>query len=166
EKRNVLFAEAQALLDEGKLDEAKAKEQEIKDLDAKYDEIATARANMQALSATPVVKPLENMGTNVSGGISLGGVATNHNVTNEKEVYRVAFAKAMLGQRLTTEEQAVLDKVNEEFRRTNAATQTTSEAALLIPETIRDGIWREMGELHPILADLEMTFVPGDFTII
>lgn len=166
EKRNALLAEAQALLDEGKLDEAKAKEQEIKDLDAKYDEIAKARANMQALNANPVVKPLENLGTNVAGGTSLGGVATNHNVTDEKEVYRVAFAKAMLGQRLTTEEQAVLDKVNEEFRRTNAATQTTSEAALLIPETIRDGIWREMGELHPILADLQMTFVPGDFTII
>jgi HK97 family phage major capsid protein len=168
EKRNALFAEAQALLDEGKLDEAKAKEQEIKDLDAKYDEIAKARANMQALNASPVVKPLENLGANVAGGTSLGGVATNHNVTDEKEVYRVAFAKAMLGQRLTTEEQVVLDKVNEEFRRTNVAMQTTSEAALLIPETVREGIWREMGELHPIIADLKdaMTFVPGDFTII
>src|SRR5690606_14599598 len=61
----------------------------------------------------------------------------------------------------------VLDKVNDDFRRTNEAVmQTTSEAALLIPETIRDGIWREMGELHPVLADLQMTFVPGDFTII
>ena len=167
EKRNALFAEAQALLDEGKLDEAKAKEQEIKDLDAKYDEIATARANMQALNDNPVVKPLENLGTNVVGGTSLGGVATNDNTVDEKEVYKTAFAKAMMGQRLTAEERTVLDKVNDDFRRTNqAAMQTTSEAALLIPETIRDGIWREMGELHPILADLQMTFVPGDFTII
>ena len=170
EKRNVLFAEAQALLDEGRLDEAKAKEQEIKDLDAKYDEIATARANMQALNANPVVKPLENLGMNVAGGTSLGGVATNDNTVDEKEVYKVAFAKAMMGQRLTAEERAVLDKVNDDFRRTNEAvmqtTSGTSGAALLIPETIRDGIWREMGELHPILADLQMTFVPGDFTII
>lgn len=167
EKRNALLAEAQALLDEGKLDEAKAKEQEIKDLDAKYDEIAKARANMQALNASPVVKPLENLGTNVAGGTSLGGVTSDHNAVDEKEVYKTAFAKAMLGQRLTAEERAVLDKVNDDFRRTNEAVmQTTSEAALLIPETIRDGIWREMGELHPILADLQMTFVPGDFTII
>lgn len=167
EKRNALFAEAQALLDEGKLDEAKAKEQEIKDLDAKYDEIAKARANMQALSASPVLKPLEGLGTNMTGGTSLGGVTSDHNAVDEKEVYKTAFAKAMLGQRLTAEERAILDKVNDDFRRTNGAVmQTTSEAALLIPETIRDGIWREMGELHPILADLQMTFVPGDFTII
>lgn len=167
EKRNALFNEAQALLDEGKLDEAKAKEQEIKDLDAKYDEIAKARANMQALNASPVVKPLENLGANVAGGTSLGSVASDHNVVDEKEVYKTAFAKAMMGQRLTAEERAVLDKVNDDFRRTNEAVmQTTSEAALLIPETVREGIWREMGELHPILADLEMTFVPGDFTII
>lgn len=168
EKRNALFNEAQALLDEGKLDEAKAKEEEIKNLDAKYDEIAKARANMQALNASPVVKPLENLGTHVpGGGTTVGSVDTTPTVTDEAEVYRVAFAKAMLGQRLTADEQTVVDKVNADFRRSNEAVmQTTSEAALLIPETVREGIWREMGELHPILADLEMTFVPGDFTII
>ena len=83
EKRNALFAEAQALLDEGKLDEAKAKEQEIKDLDAKYDEIAKARANMQALNARPVVKPLENLGVNVSG-TSLEAVDATTNAVDEK----------------------------------------------------------------------------------
>lgn len=167
EKRNALFTEAQVFLDEGKLKEAKAKEEEIKKLDAQYDEVAKARANMQALNASPVVKPLENLGVNVSGGTSLEAVDAIPKVTDEAEVYRVAFAKSMLGQRLTADEQTVVDKVNADFRRSNEAVmQTTSEAALLIPETVREGIWREMGELHPILADLEMTFVPGDFTII
>ena len=166
EKRNALFNEAQALLDEGKLDEVKAKEQEIKELDAKYDEIAKARANKQALNSSPVVKPLENLGTQVVGGVPVEEVNTASNAVDEKEVYKTAFAKTLMGRRLTANEQAVVDKFNEDFRKMNAATQTTDEAALLIPETIRDGIWREMGELHPIIGDLDMTFVPGDFTII
>ena len=49
EKRNSLTAEADNLIDEGKIDEANAKMDEIKALDAKWDESAKAQADLRAL---------------------------------------------------------------------------------------------------------------------
>lgn len=68
-KRKVLLDEAEALLNEGKLEDFAAKEQEIKDLDAKYEEIAKAQANMNALKDSAVVPPdiLDNTGRVVVG---------------------------------------------------------------------------------------------------
>jgi HK97 family phage major capsid protein len=171
EKRNALLAEAQAFLNEGKLDEYRAKEQEIKDLDNQFDEIAKAQANMNALKGNAVVTDVTNLGVQPSGTTSSGQVATlAPQVTNEQEQYRIAFAKTMMGQKLTTEEQTLVDKVNAEFRKSNASvTQTAANHAILIPETVRDQIWKEIGEAHPILGDLgqgAFTFVPGDLTII
>ena len=40
EKRKQLLDEANALIEEGKLQEATAKMQEVKDLDAKHEEVA------------------------------------------------------------------------------------------------------------------------------
>lgn len=52
EKRNALVAKAQKLIDEGKITDANAVMQEIRDLDAQHDESATATANLAALSNT------------------------------------------------------------------------------------------------------------------
>lgn len=52
EKRNALVAKAQKLIDEGKITDANAVMQEIRDLDAQHDESATAAANLAALSNT------------------------------------------------------------------------------------------------------------------
>jgi len=53
--------------------------------------------------------------------------------------------------------------VNKDVRN---ALQTTSTHPVLIPETVRSQIWKEAGELYPILGDTRMTFVPGDLTIL
>lgn len=55
-KRNKLLEEAEKLLDEGKVDEYKEKEQEIKDLDAKFEKVSKAQANMNALKDSAPVK--------------------------------------------------------------------------------------------------------------
>lgn len=52
EKRNALVAKAQKLIDEGKITDANAVMQEIRDLDAQHEESATAAANLAALSNT------------------------------------------------------------------------------------------------------------------
>ena len=48
-QRNELIERAQSLLNEGKIEEFNAVKKEIEDLDNKYEEAATAQANLNAL---------------------------------------------------------------------------------------------------------------------
>lgn len=62
-KRKALLGEAEALLNEGKLEEASAKMKEVDDLDAKFEEITKAQANMNALKdkvAATAVQDMQN----------------------------------------------------------------------------------------------------------
>ncbi|MGG3920693.1 phage major capsid protein [Geobacillus thermodenitrificans] len=159
-KRKALLEAAEKALNEGKLDEFEAKEKEIKDLDEKFEAFAKAQANMNALKdKQPAAVAIE-----MAAGEN-GVVATTKPVEakDEKEVYLRAWAKEMMGQPLAEQEKVVFDKFNADIRN---ATQTAATHAILIPETVREGIWREAGELYPILGDVRMTFVPGDLTII
>lgn len=160
EKRKALLGEAENLLKEGKLEEFEAKEQEIKDLDDQFEKLAKARANMDALKEPIVADSVANMSRGDDG------VLATHNTTtfkNDQEIYLNAWAKNMMGMTLEGEEKQVFDKVNNEYRN---QVQTAQEHVVLIPETVRDGIWKEAGELYPILGDVRMTFVPGDLTIL
>lgn len=60
-KRKALLGEAEALLNEGKLEEFAAKEQEINDLDAKFEEIAKGQANMNALKDKVTARDVQDM---------------------------------------------------------------------------------------------------------
>lgn len=163
EKRTALLGEAQALLDEGKLDEYKAKENEIKELDAKFDAIAKAQANMNALAGNAVVADLTNLGVQVNGATSAGAIGVGAGTkTDEATQYRTAFAKHLMGMPMAKEESEVFDRINTEFRNT---VQTAATHTVLVPETVKAGIWKEIGEAHPILDDMAMTFVQGDLTI-
>lgn len=155
-KRTALLAEAEALLNEGKLQEFEAKEQEIKDLDTQYEAIARAQANMNALKENPIANVAVNITKNAT-------VDFNAQQQDEKEVYLNAWAKVMMGQSLSDSEKTIFDSVNDKFRN---SVQTAAEHAVLIPETVRDQIWKEAAELYPILGDVRMTFVPGDLTIL
>lgn len=159
-KRNELLTKAEAFLNEGKLEEFEAKEKEIKELDAKFERLAKAQANMNALKGPTISDSI----VTITEG-ETGVIAKNEpmKMRDEKDLYLNAWAKNMMGMRLDGEEKEIFDKVNEDFRN---QVQTTQEHAVLIPETVRDGIWREAGELHPILGDVRMTFVPGDLTIL
>ena len=60
EKRNSLMNEAQALLDQGQVEEAQEKMDEVRDLDEKWDGIAQAQADFNALNTEP--KPVNVFG--------------------------------------------------------------------------------------------------------
>ncbi|MED3026150.1 MULTISPECIES: phage major capsid protein [Bacillus cereus group] len=77
--------------------------------------------------------------------------------------YLNAWAKVMMGQKINGDEELIFDKVNSEFKN---ATQTAATHAVVIPETVASDIWKEAEDLFPILRDVNMTYVPGDFTII
>ena len=159
-KRKALLEAAEKALNEGKLNEFEAKEKEIKDLDEEFEAFAKAQANMNALKdKQPAAVAIE-----MSAGDD-GVVATTKPVEakDEKEVYLRAWAKEMMGMQLDKDEQTVFDRFNADVK---GAAQTAAQHAVLIPETVRDGIWREAQELFPILGDVNLTFVPGDLTII
>lgn len=159
-KRNELLMEAETFLNEGKLEEFEAKEKEIKELDAKFEQLAKAQANMNALKEPSIS---DSIVTITKGENEVIAKNEPMKTRDEKELYLNAWAKNMMGMRLDGEEKEIFNRVNEDFRN---QLQTTQEHAVLIPETVRDGIWREAGELHPILGDVRMTFVPGDLTIL
>lgn len=160
EKRKALLGEAENLLNEGKLEEFEAKEQEIKDLDDQFEKLAKARANMDALKEPTLVAQVADMS---KGDDEVMAKFDTKTVQNESEVYLNAWAKNMMGLSLEGDEKTVFDKVNNEYKN---QVQTAQEHVVLIPETVRDGIWKEAGELYPILGDVRMTFVPGDLTIL
>jgi HK97 family phage major capsid protein len=159
-KRKTLLDEAEKLLNEGKLEEFKAKEKEIKDLDEQFEAFAKAQANINALKDKTVVDVAVDMTIQDNGVVAS---TKPIEVKDEKQVYLNAWAKEMMGQPLAEQEKMIFDKFNADIRN---ATQTVATHAILIPETVSEGIWKEAGELFPILGDVRMTFVPGDLTII
>ena len=71
ELRNGLYTEAENLINEGKLEEGKAKMKEITDLDNKFEKEATELANLAALKDNAKVSlangaPINNLGGNIS----------------------------------------------------------------------------------------------------
>ena len=162
-KRNQMIVEAENFLEEGKVKEAEAKMKEVEELDQTFEDSAKAQANLNALRGNGVVKNISSLTASVIPQGILGSTGLGSMVKDEKEVYNTAFMKTLMGTTLNSEELNVFNSVNDKFRN---ATQTTEEHQVLIPETIKEGIWKEIGELHPIFADVRPTYVKGDLTII
>lgn len=161
EKREALLNEAQALINEGKLEEAKAKQAEVTNLDNEYQDIITARANLNALAGAPVAEAIENKSVNVSGARTVDVVSEP--AENEAEVYLHAWAADMQGRSMTAQEKSVFDKVNAEFN--NAYNHDTTNTAVLIPETVAAGIWKRAEEMYPLYADARKYNVRGKLVI-
>lgn len=159
-QRKALLDEAEALIGEGKTDEANAKMTEVETLDNKWEEVKLASANMNALKDKTVATNLENESVVADGKVieSMGNV-----VIDEKKQYENAWAKVMQGKKLENDEQTVFDKVNTEF--SNTYTHDTGNTAILIPETVTAGIWKRATESYPLLADAKKFNVKGTLTI-
>ncbi|MBU2703883.1 HK97 family phage major capsid protein [Sporomusaceae bacterium BoRhaA] len=165
QKRNELLAKAESLLGEGKIEEAKTARAEIEQLDTDFENATKEMANLAAVKGNPVVVDIVNKSVPVVDPKPVSNAAplAETKPVNEMETYRNAFAKNMMGMPLAKEEAEVFDRINDDFRN---ATQTAATHTVLIPETVKAGIWQEIGEQHPIVGDMAMTFVNGDLTII
>ena len=149
ETRAALMAEAKALVDEGKLEEFEAKKAEVEALDAKFDAEAKAEANLAALDKGVRVDPK-------------AVVAAEQKDTEEvaaSNEYRRAFLKSMMHKELDADEAGAFNLIN--------ATQTAATHSALIPTTMMQNIWEEMGQLHPVIADSapSRTYVKGKVSI-
>lgn len=159
-KRKQLLDEAQALIDEGKTEEAEAKMQEVGALDEKWDAIAQAQANLNALNSDP--KPRNPFGTE-GDAMNLGASKTSENPKEDawaSETYKNAWAKKLMNLGLTDEEEKAYRLVNEAY------THTTGNTSIVIPKTVTNGIWEEAGELYPYFGDVSKTYVNGVLSMI
>lgn len=160
-KRNQMMVEAENLLEEGKVKEAEAKMKEVEGLDQTFEDAAKAQANLNALRGNAVVTDISNMSSNVHVVATAEAMTTTPVAKDDKKLYNTAFMKTLMGTPLNTDEINVFNSVNKKFRN---ETQTTEQHQILIPETIADGIWKEIGDLHPIYGDIRSTNIKGELT--
>lgn len=124
--RKKLMDEAQALIDAGEAEKAQAKMDEVSALDAKWDAIAQAAANFNALNKEPelasVVPINDKTGDNEPGEKVLDVWAS--------ENYLNAWAKTLQGKTLTDKESEAYTFVNEAY------THTTKNTGIVIPKTV------------------------------
>lgn len=172
-KRNALQAQAQGLIDAGKVEEANAKMEEIRALDAEWDGIAKAQANMRALEGearalnvqglTDAHAPQGGQASEkaaMGGGVPAEGAAGGQGAGYRSEAYKNAWAKRMMGAAMTQQEEECYRMVNEAF------THTTKNTGEIIPESVAQGIWQEVGEIYPYWNDVSKTYVKGTLTLV
>lgn len=92
-QRQTIVDEAQACITGGKLEDAAAKTQAIKDLDAKFEAEGKVQANLNALSGTPKIVDIAGAGVPVTGKVVETTLTAADPVDIHDSIeYRKAFA--------------------------------------------------------------------------
>ena len=157
-KRAELLAKMKAAIEAEDVAVAQATNEEIEALDAKFKALATAQANFAALNGMdrPATVPEIPAALN-SAGIPAAKPAEDPKADDEK-MYVNAFAHYMMGDKLSADEEKIFAAKN--------ATTTAKENYVVVPTTVRDGIWHEMEERHPVIAATVRTHIKGDVDIL
>lgn len=149
-KRSELLLNAEALINEGKIEEFNAIEIQVKDLDNEIEAAKLANANLKALQENKVVLDLENKSIQVEGAKQMENIQTN--VLPNEVVYTNAFAKTLMGQELTSQENSVFMEMNN---------HTTLNSGVMIPTTTLNEIITEIEAQAPFFADARKFQVTG-----
>ena len=153
EMRNGLYNEAENLINEGKIDEGNAKMQEIKDLDTKFENEATAMANLNALNKVPTVTNIQKMSKQVEKGSVIDSTSNEEeNFTNS-----IDYRKAFMNYVITGEKGAAL-------KNADANTKTT-DVGVAIPETVLSRIVEKMEATGMILPLVTRTAYKGGIKV-
>ena len=153
-QRQGLIDKATALVNDGKLDEAKAVKDDINLMDTEYETYAQAMADIEALNNKVSVRDLSNIKTqNVSGQVAgnIGNVSDD-NFTNSVE-YRTAFMNNVM-------RGAAMPK----FQNTDQNTLTT-DVGTVIPEVLVSKIIAKAETVGQIYAKVTKTHYKGGVTI-
>ncbi len=151
-KRNELIAKAQTLLEAQSIEECQNVQAEIKMLDTNFENACKEAANITALKDLKIAR-----------GANVEVENFEINPQSESKLYEDVFAKFLMNVELNADEQACFDKFNV---KNAAGMQTKEEHTILVPETVREQIWQEIGESHPILNSLAITYINSDLSII
>lgn len=168
EQRQALMNELQALIDSGASDEEyTAKKAEVEALDQKWAAICQRQADLNALSdsqSTVNVQALAGVSTEGTAPVASANMAPAAAAQDDpaslfaSQEYVNAWAKSMMGKKLTDNEQELV-------RMVNAYTHTTENTGIVIPETVASGIWDMVEEMYPLWADVQKTYVKGNYTV-
>ena len=159
-QRDALMKEVNDLIENGDIDGANAKMDEVKELDDKITAAVTAKKNMDALSAAaPAVDITDRSapaaGAVPEGSVKLDGSAKDGNIEDKEAKYEAAWAKWAMGT-ATPEDNAVIKAYN--------AALTTETTGVVIPTTLARGILDDVEKAFPYYADTAKTFVTGAVT--
>lgn len=138
-KRNALIAEAQELLDAGKVAEAAEKRAQVERLDEEFEVAAAETANLNALANIQPPAPFSTR-ENMAG-----------DPENKEAVYRVAFFKRLQGKELSPEE-------------LTAYSSGASSAGAVIPTQTAEEIITKLKERAPLLQEITLLQVQGNVT--
>lgn len=166
--RKALMDEAQGLIDQGEAEKAQAKMEEVQALDNKWDAIAQAQANFDALNNEPVAaNPFVTDGESANFG-AYAGAGANASLGADSEIikawegdsYKNAWAKTMMNLPMNAAEKEAFALVNEAY------THTTGNTGVVIPKTVSAGIWEKAGKLYPYFEDISKTYINGVLAMI
>lgn len=138
-KRNTLIAEAQELLDAGKVAEAAEKRAQVERLDEEFEVAAAETANLNALANIQPPAPFSAR-ENMAG-----------DPENKEAIYRVAFFKRLQGKELSPEEMT-------------AYSSGASSAGAVIPTQTAEEIITKLKERAPLLQEITLLQVQGNVT--
>lgn len=151
ELRAGLIAEAQNLIDEGKLEEGTAKMDEVKELDNKYEAYAEMQANLNALNNLPAGSVLS---------AAMGAGRTEQLIPEltddmyDTVEYRKAFMNNVVGG----------EPIPAKFTNADANTKTT-DVGSVIPTTIMNRIVEKLESVGKIYNKVTKTFYKGGLSI-
>ena len=153
-KRMLLMNEAQQLLDNGDIENADTKMAEVKELDDKFEAIAKAQANLNAING--VVVAANSMTSQMASGTQMTTEQTYANKTDmyNSEEYRKAFmAKVISGTAIPAK-----------FLNTDAQT-VTSEVTSVIPSVLIQKIYSKLENVGKFFAMATKTNIKGGVTV-
>lgn len=147
-QRDALIDAAEKLLNEGKMEDYKAKVEEVKELDADFETWAEAQANIVAMKGA--VKPPFSAGARdaVIDAVNLGGQAE----TDGELEYRKQFMDF------------VMNKTPVSMKNANETT-TAGDVGTVIPTTIINRIVQRMEQNGNILNKIAKTYYRGGVSI-
>lgn len=164
-ERKKLNDEAQNLIDAGKFDESEEKVKSMKALDDRWDAQTRAEANLRAMEGNQRKINMQDITGQQASEVKNDFVGMAPEAMRKEDLYKSedytnAWAKIMMGQQLTADEDKTFRLVNEAY------THTTENTPVVVPNTVSTRIWKEIGDMYPYWNDVAKTFVKGKFTII
>lgn len=154
-KRVELLNQAQAFVNEGKIEDANAKMKEIEKLDNDYEAATKAQANLNALNDNTRITNITGMSQNVDGEV----IDTMVDEVDKTDIYNsVEYRKAFMNN--------VLNGVPmpEKFVNANANTKTT-DVGSVIPTTLLEKIIEKLESTGMILPLVTRTAYQGGLAI-
>lgn len=154
-KREELTNQAQELINQGKLDEANVKMEEVKGLDNQFEESSKAQANLNALSKGNQVVDITNSGSLPKGSKVIDSV---NNVIADDMYNSTEYRKAFMNYAVKGE------AIPGQFMNTDQTTKTTDIGAV-IPTTVLEKIIEKLEATGMILPLITRTAIKGGVTV-